>query len=318
MKRKFTYLCFMVLMLSLLTSCKSKVPDEKQIAEDFRQIMSIVYIEEVEHTLDTTKIEIERRQTDEKTDLCFINFEMSDDIYALSGQYLFQYGYYDQGGWILDHAEPVGDIDIFVKTDTLPEELEQKILEWEETAPYEYNCDEIIGDGAFEKSGQTAYESYYHMRESGTYRKTDTQYQLTFSLKAVDTTTYFWSIEPEQMETKTDWDIAGHYQGTLGRQTVEVIIDSFDPNTYEAHIVYAKDDDPTYYAGIYAYCNEIFDTVVRLEPSNSWPSNEPMLSADVMMREDGGILDWNISPEQLKLSFLKDTAAFGNIQLERS
>lgn len=106
-------------MLMLLSACGGapKPPSEKEIAntlpdevktleietrylDEFDQVFSDADTETYE--MDVESVSIEKRQTNEKSDVAYCVVELKNDYYCTTKYVELHYNYYDEGGWMLD------------------------------------------------------------------------------------------------------------------------------------------------------------------------------------------------------------------------
>jgi len=106
-KSKSKLLFLAVLMfLPLLTSCKPAKVKESNILEDLNATNIInLTIDNNDYQVPVTKVEIDQRQSDDKTDLIYATvYQQSSDFEMISSLRIF-YSLYDKGGWQIDSFE---------------------------------------------------------------------------------------------------------------------------------------------------------------------------------------------------------------------
>jgi len=108
-KTKILFIACLVLCLVMVSGCTPSAPSEKQILADIPDGFLTVSVDGVVQNMSINGIEIEKRQTDKKSDIVYFTLNMSNEDYKLSAYCCFQYGYYNQGGWIVDNCEIVNE-----------------------------------------------------------------------------------------------------------------------------------------------------------------------------------------------------------------
>lgn len=110
MKRtKILIIACLLLSLVIASGCTHSAPSEKQILADIPDGFLTVSVDGIVQNMSINGIEIEKRQTDKKSDIVYFTLNMSNEDYKLSAYCCFQYGYYNQGGWIVDSCEIVNE-----------------------------------------------------------------------------------------------------------------------------------------------------------------------------------------------------------------
>lgn len=110
MKRiKLLLISCLLLSMVIASGCTPSAPSEAQILADIPDSFLTVNVDGVVQEMGINGIEIDKRQTSETSDIVFFTLNMSNEDYELSAYCRFQYGYYNQGGWIVDSCEIVNE-----------------------------------------------------------------------------------------------------------------------------------------------------------------------------------------------------------------
>lgn len=95
---------FCGILCLFLTSCKSNTKNESEIGMDIPTEYRCITVDGVEHLLEINDLTVDRRRLEEndKLEMIYCTAQLSDGIYETSFQYVIEYLYYDEGGWILN------------------------------------------------------------------------------------------------------------------------------------------------------------------------------------------------------------------------
>ena len=115
-------------LFCILTACGAPKPlQETQIKANLPDEVKSINIEapypdmDGIYEMDVKSIAIEKRQTNDKSDVVYCTLELSSNLYHFTKHILLHYNYYDKGGWILDSwsytADSVSYIVILVSED---------------------------------------------------------------------------------------------------------------------------------------------------------------------------------------------------------
>lgn len=108
-KTKILIIACLLLSIVIISGCTHSAPSEKQILADIPDGFLTLNVDGVAQNMSINGIEIDKRKTDEKSDIVYFTLNMSNDDYKLSAYCCFQYGYYNKGGWIIDSCEIVNE-----------------------------------------------------------------------------------------------------------------------------------------------------------------------------------------------------------------
>lgn len=284
-----------------LVGC-SNVPGEvkvSKIEEDIPEEIMEVWVNSNQESMEMDSLEVTERFTEDSYEKVYCDFEMSNDEYHFSGVYVCEYIYSKQSGWCLD--------DYWLENVALRCEKEiPEILEFcMEKAPIYYNgtsCE--VQSVKYKSAGDSSFEFSYDIKSAGTYRYIDGVYKITYSLVPSSSTSYYWEKTEDASGVTTTWDIVGKYTGESSHVKCEIVIDSFDQKTKEAHIKsYYYEEDYPWLGG---------DEVFELSD----------IKVDVNLSESdyGSVLSFNFkvkSGEYHAVSFRKDEAFSSSMKLER-
>ena len=115
MKKSIIMALFIALLCTLASCGISKPPKESKITEDISSEISNIVIEnpfswdDSIYNLNIKSLNIEKRQTNEKSDTVYCVAELENSFYHLTKYIVCYYTYYDQGGWILEGYENYKD-----------------------------------------------------------------------------------------------------------------------------------------------------------------------------------------------------------------
>lgn len=97
-------------MLLGLSACSSSIKSEDQIISDIPDSFISVYINGEPQRMNVDSINIDKRQTDSKSDSIYFYLNMSNADFDLTAYCYFYYEYYNRnGGWVLDYCEIFND-----------------------------------------------------------------------------------------------------------------------------------------------------------------------------------------------------------------
>lgn len=108
-KTKILFIACLLLSIAIASGCTPSAPSEEQILADIPDYFLTVNVDGVVQDMSVNGIEIDKRQTDKTSDIVYFTLNMSNENYKLSAYCRFQYGYYNQGGWIVDSCEIVNE-----------------------------------------------------------------------------------------------------------------------------------------------------------------------------------------------------------------
>lgn len=232
-------LLYVIGLLVLLSGCKTPAPDINEIRQDITLETRTISVSGVQHILSIDSFEIEKRMTEERDDEVYCTFIMSDDFFELEGNYYCHYKYYDEGGWILEDSS-ISDTVISIISDDMPDIVNQYVSEesyWMGDTYYDIESVE------WEKHDNSGYIINYNLIKQREYA-CDTCEVTLFCFIDGNKNNYDWEIEDSKYGFNTVWNVVGTYksQEYLG-EYAEIVIDSYNPDTNEVHIAYAKHGD---------------------------------------------------------------------------
>ncbi|MBR5792116.1 MAG: hypothetical protein IKY34_03285 [Ruminiclostridium sp.] len=237
MKRSRALLSACAISLFMLSGCQPDPVTESQIEADFPLTQATIYINKnIQHNLPVTEFEISSRQAEDKSELVYCTYEATDGEYAASGEYALSYEYIE-GQWCCVSSWSSVDPTITVISDNPPEEMMDAISEWEE---HFSSSETLTQTKEFEKVSDTQYQATYSVSEEYEYWKSGTNYVIQGSLEPwfSDSTDCFrWSVQEGVADSYEIWDIVGEYEYDGSTWYTYLNIDSFDPETLQAHVV---------------------------------------------------------------------------------
>lgn len=232
-------------MTLALTACQDSVPKEGQIKEDIPEDMRVIYVDsgfgEETITLDVTEVNILKRQTNEKDDTVYCTVVMSNDDYEYTADWVLNYVYYDQGGWVLEgytYNEQSDNSPILIPLTGVSQEV----------ADSEMNCyyfdSFALKEHVFEDESDGYYEYYhsyfdYEVEYSNTYCSYNGNVILDYYFQN-DKNYGYWGYGDPQYSDEFQWNVEGVWETTelnnlkdaiqVGRHedTVKISIDSID------------------------------------------------------------------------------------------
>lgn len=257
LKRILFFTFTMILSSILLSGCKQSPPNEEKIAQDIPLALKNLTVDNEIYELDVVSIEIEKRQTNEKDDLVYFQFEMNHGAYTVTGGYAFYYIYYDEGGWILEGTQEYGEMAITYEGETSPLETDLDATSWELDQALHYY--DTVAQTACWKNGPASYTYTYDVAKSLPYQSKAGTITLTYTLTSDYWLDYHWERAVDDSAVSASWDIIGTWQGTISDdETIVVTVDSFDPITQIIHISKVTDTKIGIFGGTYVDEREDF------------------------------------------------------------
>lgn len=255
-------------MMLALTACQDSVPKEGQIKEDIPEDMRVIYVDsgfgEETITLDVTEVNILKRQTNEKDDTVYCTVVMSNDNYEYTADWVLNYVYYDQGGWILEgytYNEQSDNSPILIPLTGISQEIADAEMDC-------YYFDSFtLKEHVFEDESDGYYEYYhsyfdYEVEYSNTYCSYNGNVILDYYFQN-DKNYGYWGYGDPQYSDEFQWNVEGVWETTetnevssLEEDTVKVNIDSIDmdngfidvfvSNTYLDTMTWFEGEDGNY------------------------------------------------------------------------
>lgn len=246
----------------ILTGCQPEPVPESKVQEDFPLTQTTVYINDnISHTLLLTEFSITSRQAESKTEVVYCSYELSDGVYASSGEYALSYEY-SNGEWNYVSSWPFLDPTVTVATPEPPEEMLTAVANWEE----HFSSQETVKQTeAYERISDTQFQGNYSVSESYDYWESSTDYVVQGTLEPWfdSTDSFYWSIQEGVEASYETWDIIGEYQYKTDTRYIYLNIDSFNPETLEAHISYGEYTWLAYFPGEEDSTKSVSDLTVQ-------------------------------------------------------
>jgi len=204
--KKYLFLPPLILLTLFLSSCGNKAPTEKQLKE---MIPIEVLQYEIDGELRTSiidDIEIERQQTEEKSDIADCVVKLTDDYLNRTVYITINSAYWDKGGWMIDSYDV-----------TRPEEYEfvdgviyNKDNFIVELISMGFNWTEEICD--VEEQGYSSYvyqvsDNLENLSYNGSVYATATLHQS----HSDTTTSYYWEQNIDTTGVSYEWLIIGNW-----------------------------------------------------------------------------------------------------------
>lgn len=207
--RKFVVPLLVGTMLCIfLTSCSSipKPPTETQIAKELPDGITTIVIENpFDYTnadvykMNIEEVSIEKRQTNEKSDVVYCTVELSSEYYHFTKYVKLDYNYYDQGGWILDAWEYYNNTSYQILANPFSED--SAALKW----AYEYSDVSLESTTLDTNQNSITYELQVENQHL----------YATIGGKLIDTYTFNgtqWTEYADASAIHTEWNIVGNWE----------------------------------------------------------------------------------------------------------
>ncbi len=285
-KIKILFIVCLLLCLVMASGCTPSAPSENQILADIPDGFLTVSVDGVVQTMSIDGIEIEKRQTDKKSDMVYFTLNMSNEDYRLSAYCCFRYGYYTQGDWILDSCEIVNE-----QYELIPlKGISQKYAD--ETISGYFKNYFLDGDGF---DGSTAWFTY-SVSESHKYCSynglVDVNYSFYTGINCSDDPYTFenyvyanWRENVSALyRTTYDWNIEGDWYGIPSNNyELYLNISSYNQNTAYVEAVSPYKGNEYTYGGEYRM---EYNGEVEIDYDNS-NLGRPVLKFNFVIRKDG-------------------------------
>ena len=232
--KKIAFVILLLLVALGLCSCRSNPLKAEQIKETLpKEVTELIINDPFDSTnndvyqLSVNSVEIEKRQTNDKSDVVWCAIEMENEYYRYTRFITCHYSFYDEGGWLLDNWEENREPEWTV--------LQNPFHENAASAQYIY----LVTDNAYSDIGESSVSFdgintvvYTTMLE----RKTDIY---TVSGPVVERLTFdgtSWSHEVDRSGQSKSWDLNHTWmyydEGDTGLLTGCLLeITGFDPET---------------------------------------------------------------------------------------
>lgn len=251
---------FLVSMLTLLCGCQPDPPTESDLMSSLPSSMPI-YINHREHIVSTTNVSIGSCSVKDQGADVDLSYEMTDGIYSLIIEGNFHCAYSDNQ-WYIEYVNEEPASYICYVGDAFPEELASTLTDWENIW-----SDNYVERTNWTKVSDNEIDVTYSISSGHEYKSTSGTSSLvcslTYSTDARSTvlvgrlpglsgkvpegseTIYFsWYFNEIENTVGEQWNVNGTYSVEYtdwGKdRSVVFQIDSFDPETGNLHLAYAK------------------------------------------------------------------------------
>lgn len=275
-----------VLFMIFLAGCQPEPLEDSVVLQDLPVVEETITVGRSERTLSLGECAVTGRETEGKSDAVYCSYELTDGTYSIVGEYCLFY-VYEQGAWTMTGANPTTEATVIVADDAVPEEWLAAAAEWEGHFSSE---ETVTKTEEYQKVSDTQLQASYTVENNGDYKKTSTDYVVrgTLSNWSGSTDMFYWNIEEGEGDTTETWDIVGEYRYESDLDLVIINIDSYDPETNEAHISYAKQIAYAYFPGEEDKVKELSDVTISLERVQPYGVNV-RLEGDLEILYYGGI-----------------------------
>jgi len=238
MKKVILFLLSILCVLSV-SGCGKKPLDEDEIVQSFTEDMKSIEINELgEHLfydLDVNSVEVTQRQTEDRYDTVYCSVSMGNEKYEYYVDYILYYGFYDEGGWILDDYEV--NYNEITPVQGLSDEVAEAYLQ-------DYYQEYTLQDSYYDNESHIS-EHIYLIQEEHLYCTYDGEVTLDFQFIG-DGQFGYWHAELYEGALACDWKLNGdwhsdlestYFSGFFGdpsQYNVDFSVSSFDG--YTAHV----------------------------------------------------------------------------------
>jgi len=207
-KNKIVVSLLFVLAAINLTGCGKKAPDEKALKEMLPSEIIEYSIDENFYISNIKNLDIERRQTNDKSDVADCIVKLEDDISDRIVYLSISSKYYDKGGWQINDWYMTGVEEITLKETPDADVIEPEILS-REYVNIKKNDDLSVVSPQYVENVYTVEDKYKYCTISGniTANKSLVSYSESYPMQ------YHWqtTVDDSQMDVK--WDIEGTWYG---------------------------------------------------------------------------------------------------------
>lgn len=235
-----------------------------QIERDIPQEIREILIDSEKILLDVDSIEVEKRSTEEIYDDIYCNIVMSNKDYQVTAVYVCEYKNYSEGGWILENSW-LSDASIICLSE-MPSQIEFAL----KNSIFFLNGDTFdVQKVDSKRISDNCFEFQYDVEMEKTYNKyliREGVYKLRYNLVKSSNNCYLWESQEDATGIVTVWDIVGTYECEEAKKHCKLVIDSYNPETKEVHIVsYYYESD----GWEYVKCSEKNDLTLIAEEGES-------------------------------------------------
>lgn len=284
-KTKILFLAYLLLSLVVASGCTPSAPSEKQILADIPDSFLTVSVDGVAQNMSINGIEIDKRQTDKNSDIVYFTLNMSNDAYQLSAYCRFQYGYYNQGGWIVDSCEIVNEQYELIPLKGISQDYADAVI-----SDYfdNYSLDDNGFDGSNAWFTYDVSESHKYCSYSGFI---DVNYSFYTGINCSNDPYTFenhvyaqWLESVDDLYSLTyDWNIEGDWYG-IPSNNYEIY---FTVSSYSQHTAYVEAVSP-YKGNEYRSSGERMEYNGEVEIDYDYSNlGSPVLKFDFVIRKDG-------------------------------
>jgi hypothetical protein len=257
-------LCMLIMSSCGIPSPPDEAKTKDMITEDMRTLsIGLPDTDEMEHrVLNVDSVDIERRQTNDKSDVAYCIVVMSDDQYQATAHYEINFEYYDEGGWYLENYNT------YEKTQAYP-------LNGFSSDFLIKNLSNSYDSIKLKSSNQSSENSFiyeFNVSKEHQYAKKS---GIVSALCEFSTTEFDWTVTYDITKVNTDWSkIIGKWSWQDYGQNIWIDVKSYVGNQVDIDMEYHDDGDyDNSTSGIYdldnKYSNDGTNGIsIKIKPNN--------------------------------------------------
>ena len=229
----------MGLLLCGLTACGiEKPPKESEIAGTFPEEITTIMVENPYdltnadvYQMDVAEVTLEKRQTNEKTDIAYCVVDLENELYAIRRYLTLNYIYYDKGGWILENWSEYQNPEVTV--------LSAPFNASDEEVKWSYSYDEVLVE-RFALTDETTLQATMQVTKNHANAVDSGRLVNSYSLQATQGSQWLtWTEATDTSSINRKWLLEGRWAGYQNNNSemvtgCELSISDFAPESGSA------------------------------------------------------------------------------------